>query len=108
MGDPDRRFQEDGLRVMRSAAAFGYEIETRTTRAVHENRVMLDRGAAERINAEPARRMLRALKFDNETRKRVVTLVEHHDAPLSAKERTVRRWLNRLGAGAERAAGAGA
>lgn len=196
VGDPDRRFQEDGLRVMRAlrfAAAFGYEIEARTARAVHENRAMLDRVAAERINAELcrllagpgagevlrrypdvfcqfwpdlaplaaleqnnpwhcwggwehtihaleaapadvvlrlamllhdvgkpacrstdeegidhfyghpavsaelARRMLRALKFDNETRKRVVTLVEHHDARLSAKERTVRRWLNRLG-----------
>ena len=55
VGEPDRRFQEDGLRVMRAlrfAAVFGYEIEERTARAVHENRAMLDRVAAERINAE--------------------------------------------------------
>lgn len=55
VGEPDQRFQEDGLRVMRAlrfAAVFGYEIEERTARAVHENRAMLDRVAAERINAE--------------------------------------------------------
>ena len=55
VGEPDPRFQEDGLRVMRAlrfAAVFGYEIEAHTARAVHENRAMLDRVAAERINAE--------------------------------------------------------
>ena len=55
VGRPGRRFQEDGLRIMRAlrfAAAFGCEIEDRTTLAIHENRAMLDRVAAERINAE--------------------------------------------------------
>ena len=55
VGEPDLRFQEDGLRVMRAlrfAAVFGYEIEAHTARAIHENRAMLDRVAAERINAE--------------------------------------------------------
>ena len=55
VGEPDQRFQEDGLRVMRAlrfAACFGCEIERRTARAVHENRAMLDRVAAERISAE--------------------------------------------------------
>ncbi len=55
VGEPDRRFREDGLRVMRAlrfAAVFGYEIEEQTAQAVHENRTMLDRVAAERINAE--------------------------------------------------------
>ncbi len=55
VGEPDQRFQEDGLRVMRAlrfAAVFGYEIEAQTARAVHENRAMLDRVAAERINVE--------------------------------------------------------
>ena len=55
VGEPDPRFQEDGLRVMRAlrfAAVFGYEIEAHTARAIHENRAMLDRVAAERINAE--------------------------------------------------------
>lgn len=55
VGGSDHRFQEDGLRVMRAlrfAAVFGYEIEEQTARAVHENRAMLDRVAAERINTE--------------------------------------------------------
>ena len=60
VGEPDRRFQEDGLRVMRAlrfAAVFGYAVEGRTAQAVHENRAVLDRVAAERINAE-LRRLL--------------------------------------------------
>ena len=196
VGEPDRRFQEDGLRVMRAlrfAAAFGYAIEARTAQAVHETRAMLDRGAAERINAELckllvgknagdvlrqypdvfcqfwpelgplvtleqnnpwhcwggwehtihavegaptdvtlrlamllhdigkpackstdengidhfyshpavsaqlAEQMLRALKFDNKTRERVVLLVERHDAQLPPRSQVIRRWLNRLG-----------
>ena len=55
VGQPDRRFQEDGLRVMRAlrfATVLGYEIEECTARAIHENRAMLDRVAAERINTE--------------------------------------------------------
>ena len=192
VGEPDQRFQEDGLRVMRAlrfAAVFGYEIEERTARAVHENRAMLDRVAAERINTElckllvgqnagevlwqypdvfcqfwpelgplvtleqnnpwhcwggwehtiraleeaPALRlamllhdigkpackstdekgidhfyghpavsaqladkMLRALKFDNKTRERVVLLVERHDVQLLPRSQVIRRWLNRL------------
>ncbi len=196
VGEPDQRFQEDGLRVMRAlrfAAVFGYEIEKRTARAVHENRAMLDRVAAERINVELrkllvgqsvgdilrqypdvfcqfwpqlgplitleqhnpwhcwggwehtihavetapadaalrltmllhdigkpvckstdadgidhfyghpvvsaklADEMLRALKFDNKTRERVVLLVERHDAQLLPRSQVIRRWLNRLG-----------
>ena len=196
VGEPDQRFQEDGLRVMRAlrfAAVFGYEVEEQPARAVHENRAMLDRVAAERINAELCKllvgknagdvlrqypdvfcqfwpelgplvaleqnnpwhcwggwehtihavegapadvtlrlsmllhdigkpackstddkgiahfyghpavsarladQMLRALKFDNKTRKRVVLLVERHDAQLPPRSHVIRRWLNRLG-----------
>ena len=197
VGEPDQRFQEDGLRVMRAlrfAAVFGYEIEEQTAQAVHENRDMLDRVAAERINtelckllvgknagdvlrqypdvfcqfwpelgplvtleqhnpwhcwggwehtihaveaapadvalrlamllhdigkpacksadeqgidhfyghpavsAQLADQMLRALKFDNKTRERVVLLVERHDAQLPPRDQVIRRWLNGLGA----------
>lgn len=196
VGAPDQRFREDGLRVMRAlrfAAEFGYEIEAHTARAVHENRAMLDRVAAERINTElckllvgknagdvlrrypevfcqfwpelgplvtleqnnpwhcwggwehtihalegvPAQlilrltmllhdigkpacqstdeagidhfyghqavsarladQMLRALKFENRTRERVVLLVEHHDVQLPPRSQVIRRWLGRLG-----------
>lgn len=49
------------------------------------------------LGAALAEQMLRTLKFDNATRKRVVTLVERHDVQLVPREQAVRRWLNRLG-----------
>jgi len=196
VGEPTRRFREDGLRIMRAlrfGAAFGYEIEEETARAIHENRHMLPRVAAERINAELCKllvggkagdilrqypdvlcefwpelgplvvleqnnpwhcwsgwehtvrsmeaapadlilrltmllhdigkpsckttgengidhfyghpavsaqladRMLRALKFDNFTRERAVTLVKYHDVQIPLRSQVIRRWLNRLG-----------
>lgn len=196
VGEPDQRFQEDGLRVMRAlrfAASFGYEIEEKTARAIHENRRMLEHVAAERINVELCKllvgdkagdilrqypdvfcqfwpelgplvnleqntpwhcwdgwehtihaveaappdlvlrltmllhdigkpsckstgengvdhfyghpavsakltdQMLRALKFDNKTREQVVTLVEHHDVQIPCRDRSIRKWLGRLG-----------
>lgn len=196
VGEPARRFREDGLRIMRAlrfAASFGYEIEEKTARAIHDNRAVLKHVAAERINtelcglltgpnagevlrqypdvlcrfwpelgplvtleqnnpwhcwggwehtiraleaapadpvlrltmllhdigkpsckstdengidhfyghpavsAELADRMLRALKFDNRTRERVVTLVKYHDVQIPCQEKSIRRWLNRLG-----------
>ncbi len=58
VGDPARRFREDGLRVMRAlrfAASLGYQIESQTAQAIHENCRVLKRVAAERINAELCR-----------------------------------------------------
>ena len=196
VGEPARRFQEDGLRVMRAlrfGAVFGYEIEEKTAHAIHENRHMLEHVAAERINVELCKllvgdkagtilrrypdvlcefwpelgplvtleqntpwhcwggwehtihaveaappdlvlrltmllhdigkprckstdengvdhfyghpavsakladQMLRELKFDNRTRERVVTLVEHHDVQIPCRDRFIRKWLGRLG-----------
>ena len=196
VGKPAKRFQEDGLRVMRAlrfGAVFGYEIEEGTTWAIHENRHMLKHVAAERINVELCKllvgskageilrqypdvlcefwpelgplvtleqntpwhcwggwehtihtveaapsdlilrltmllhdigkpsckstdgngidhfyghptvsakladQMLRALKFDNRTRERVVALVERHDVQIPCRDRSIRKWLGRLG-----------
>ena len=49
------------------------------------------------VSAELAKGMLRALKFDNETRKQVVTLVEYHDVQIPCRDRSIRKWLGRLG-----------
>ena len=49
------------------------------------------------VSAQLADQMLRALKFDNKTRERVVLLVERHDAQLPPESQVIRRWLNRLG-----------
>ena len=55
VGDPDKRFQEDGLRIMRAlrfAARFEFEIEPKTAEAIHRNKDLLKSISAERINAE--------------------------------------------------------
>ena len=196
VGEPAQRFQEDGLRVMRTlrfASCFGFSIEEKTSKAIHENRAMLGRVAAERINTElckllmgsgavdmlrnysdifcqfwpqleslihmeqnnpwhcyngwehtlhamdavsedlflrlssllhdigkpsckttgengvdhfyghpaagakVADEMLRQLRFDTRTRERVVQLVELHDVEISLREKSVRKWLGKLG-----------
>ena len=196
VGEPEQRFREDGLRVMRAlrfGAVLGYQIEEKTAQAIHNNRTVLKHVAAERINVElckllvggkageilrqysdvlcefwpelgplvtleqntpwhcwggwehtirameaaPAGRilrltmllhdigkpdckstdekgidhffghpaisakladqMLRALKFDNKTREQVVTLVKHHDVRIPCQDRSIHKWLGRLG-----------
>lgn len=61
VGEPVRRFREDGLRVMRGlrfGAALGYELEGETARAIHTCRAMLDHVAAERIHVELCKLMV--------------------------------------------------
>ncbi len=55
VGDPDRRFQEDGLRIMRAlrfASVLGFTIEENTKRAIFENKELLKNIAAERLYTE--------------------------------------------------------
>ena len=55
VGNADKRFREDALRIMRAlrfASLFGFTIEENTARAMHENRKLLRNIAAERIASE--------------------------------------------------------
>ena len=55
VGDPDRRFNEDALRILRGlrfAAVLGFEIEEKTAESIHRNRNLLREIAAERIQTE--------------------------------------------------------
>lgn len=55
VGEPKKRFEEDGLRVMRAvrfASTHGYDIEENTARAMHETLPMLDAVSAERVTSE--------------------------------------------------------
>lgn len=55
VGDPDTRFQEDGLRILRAlrfASVFSMEIEPRTAAAIHRNRALLAHISVERIQSE--------------------------------------------------------
>lgn len=55
IGDPDKRFNEDGLRILRGlrfASQYNMKIETRTAEAIHRNRGLLKNISAERIAEE--------------------------------------------------------
>lgn len=55
VGDPDRRFEEDALRILRGlrfAARLGFEIEAQTAAAMERKKALLKEIAAERIFAE--------------------------------------------------------
>ena len=55
VGEPDRRFQEDALRILRAlrfASALGMSIHPDTARAARDNRTLLTLVAAERVRVE--------------------------------------------------------
>jgi len=55
VGEPDKRFNEDGLRIMRAlrfASTLGFEIEPNTAESIHKNRELLCNIAVERLFTE--------------------------------------------------------
>lgn len=55
VGDPDERFNEDGLRILRAlrfASTYGFKIEPGTASAIHRNSHLLKNISAERIQSE--------------------------------------------------------
>lgn len=55
VGNPDKRFGEDALRIMRAlrfASVYGFDIEDETAESIHKNRLLLTNIAAERIFSE--------------------------------------------------------
>lgn len=64
VGDPDKRFDEDALRILRAvrfASILGFEIEEKTARAIFEKAHLLDKISAERKRDE----LLKLLCGDN-------------------------------------------
>lgn len=55
VGNPDDRFNEDALRILRAlrfAATYGFKIEENTAAAIHRNKDLLKNISAERIQSE--------------------------------------------------------
>ena len=49
------------------------------------------------VSADMTDAIMRRLRFDNETRAKVVELVTYHDVTLETTDKCVKRWLNRIG-----------
>ena len=63
VGDPNERFSEDGLRMMRAlrlAAELGFTIEEKTLKAINKNSVLINQISSERIRDE----LIKLLKSD--------------------------------------------
>lgn len=55
VGNPDDRFKEDALRILRAmrfASTYGFKIEEKTAEAIHRNKDLLKNISAERIQSE--------------------------------------------------------
>lgn len=55
VGDPNDRFSEDALRILRAlrfSSVYGFHMDSETNYAIHKNVLLLGRVSAERINAE--------------------------------------------------------
>lgn len=55
VGDPDKRFNEDALRILRAlrfSSRLGFQIETKTAASIHKNAHLLNNISAERIRDE--------------------------------------------------------
>ena len=50
-----------------------------------------------KVSADMTDGIMRRLKFDNDTREKVVQLVFYHDATFEVGKKYVRRWLNKIG-----------
>lgn len=58
VGDPDERFNEDGLRILRAmrfASVLGFSVEEKTRESIHKNKGLLKNISSERIYTELCR-----------------------------------------------------
>lgn len=64
VGDPNERFNEDALRILRAirfSSVLDFKISEKTSKAIHENKTLLNNISSERILSE----LLRILQGDN-------------------------------------------
>lgn len=50
-----------------------------------------------RVGADMTDKIMKRLRFDNDTREKVVELVYYHDATFEVGKKYVKRWLNKIG-----------
>jgi len=67
VGEPDKRFNEDGLRILRAlrfASVLNFEIESNTASSIHKNKNLLNNISAERIAVE-FNKLITGINFKN-------------------------------------------
>ena len=50
-----------------------------------------------KVSADMTNTIMRQLRFDNDTREKVVELVYYHDATIEIGKKYIKRWLNKIG-----------
>ena len=50
-----------------------------------------------KVSADMTNKIMKRLRFDNDTREKVVELVKYHDATFEVGEKYIKRWLNKIG-----------
>lgn len=50
-----------------------------------------------RVSADMTDKIMKRLRFDNDTREKVVELVYYHDATFEVGKKYIKRWLNKIG-----------
>ena len=50
-----------------------------------------------KVGAKLADERMKALKYDNDTRKKVVELISYHDATFNEEPKHIKKWLNKIG-----------
>jgi tRNA nucleotidyltransferase (CCA-adding enzyme) len=50
-----------------------------------------------RVSADMTDKIMKRLRFDNDTREKVIELVYYHDATFEVGKKYVKRWLNKIG-----------
>lgn len=49
------------------------------------------------VSAKMTNKIMRRLRFDNDTREKVVELIRYHDSTIEVGEKYIKRWLNKIG-----------
>ena len=82
--------------IITKLAAFFHDIGKPHCYQDDENGIRHFKGHS-RVGANMTDTIMRRLKFDNDTREKVVQLVYYHDVSFEVGKKYVRRWLNKIG-----------
>lgn len=90
------KYLENSADLVTRLAALLHDIGKPSCYQEDKNGVRHFKGHA-KVSANMANGILKRLKFDNDTREKVIELIYYHDATFNVGEKYVKRWLNKIG-----------